>query len=209
MSLYTVARRFLVIGVPLIFAVIAVFHPMPVPIAGLADEVGWWITLHALQIPMLLLMGCAILTLGWSLSGRAVTVSRVSALVFIAVYPAYDAFAGLGSGFLVRRAEGQDAPAREVLYDAAAEVLESPINAGLYFAGTLGWVVAVVSLAVALRRGPGGRAVTILFAAAGLTLIDHGGPFGVVSFSLFAAGAALLEYRQARAVVTTDAPAMA
>jgi hypothetical protein len=197
MSQHTLARRILVIGVPIAFAVISVFHPMPEPIAGLADQVNWWITLHALQIPMFLLMGCAILALGWATSGHAVTVSRVATLVFIAVYPAYDAFAGLGSGYLVRHAEGTDAATQSVLYETVSGVFDSPINTGLYVTSTLAWMVAVVSLGVALRHGPGGRAVTILFIAAGLTLIDHGGAFGAVSFSLFAAAAALHTFARA------------
>jgi hypothetical protein len=197
MSLHTVARRVLVIGVPVAFAVISVFHPRPDPIAGLADEVGWWITLHMAQIPLFLLMGCAVLALGWAASGRAATVSRAATLIFIAFYPAYDAFAGLGSGYLIRHAEGTDAATRSVLYEAAAGVFDSPINTGLYVIGTLAWMVAVVSLGVALRGGPGGRAVTILFVASGLTLIDHGGVFGAVSFSLFAAGAVLHSFARA------------
>jgi len=191
MSQHTLARRMLVIGVPVAFAVLSVFHPIPDPIAGLADEVNWWITQHALQIPMFLLMGCAILALGWASSGRAATVSRVAALVFIAFYPAYDAFAGLGSGYLVRHAEGTDAATQSVVFEATAGIFDSPINTGLYAIGTLAWMVAVVSLGVALRRGPGGLAVTILFIASALTLIDHGGVFGAVSFGLFAVGAAL------------------
>lgn len=191
MSRQTLARRILVIGVPMAFAVISVFHPQVDPIADLADQVTWWITLHLLQIPMLLLMGCAILALGWSSSGRAATVSRVAALVFIAVYPAYDAFAGLGSGYLVQHAEGMDSATQSVLYEAAAGLIESPIDSVVYVVGTLAWMVAVVSLGLALRGGPGGRAVPVLFVASGLILIDHGGVFGLVSFSLFAAGAAL------------------
>jgi hypothetical protein len=191
MSRHTLARRILVIGVPTAFAVISVFHPQIDPIADLADQVTWWITLHMLQIPMFLLMGCAILALGWSSSGRAATVSRVATLVFIAVYPAYDAFAGLGSGYLVQHAEGMDRATQSVLYDAAAGLVESPIDGVVYVVGTLAWMVAVVSLGVALRGGPGGRAVPVLFVASGLTLIDHGGPFGLVSFGLFAVGAAL------------------
>jgi hypothetical protein len=77
------------------------------------------------------------LSLGWSSLGRAVTVRRVAALVFIAVYPAYDAFAGLVSGFLVQRAEAHDAPVRDVLYDAAAAVLDSPMNAGSMSSATI------------------------------------------------------------------------
>jgi len=197
MSEHTVARRILVIGVPIAFAVISVFHPRPEPIAALADEVGWWVTLHSLQIPMFLLMGCAVLALGWAASGRAATVSRVAALVFIAFYPAYDAFAGLGSGYLVQHAEGADVTTQSVLHDAAAGVFDSPINTGLYVVGTLAWMVAVVSLGVALRGGPGGRVVTALFIASALTLIDHGGVFGAVSFTLFAAGAALHTFGRA------------
>ena len=199
MSEHTLARRILVIGVPIAFAAISVFHPRPEPIAGLADEVGWWITLHALQIPMFLLMGCAVLALGWAASGRAATVSRVAALVFIAFYPAYDAVAGLGSGYLVQHAKGADATTQSILHDAAAGVFDSPINTGLYVVGTLAWMVAVVSLGLALRGGSGGPAVTILFVASALTLIDHGGVFGAVSFSLFAAGAAVHSLARAHA----------
>lgn len=204
MSLSTLARRVLVIGVPAAFAVLSVFHPMPDPIAGLADEVDWWIILHALQIPMFLLMGCAILALGWFSSGRAVTVSRVAALVFIAVYPAYDAFAGLGSGHLVRHAEGTDAATQSVLFEATAGIFDSPINTGLYAVGTLAWMVAVVSLGLALRGGPGGRVVTVLFIASALTLVDHGGVFGAVSFSLFAAGAAVHSFAGASEPALTN-----
>jgi len=201
MSQHVLSRRVLVIGVPVAFAVLSLFHPMPDPIAGLAEEVDWWIAQHALQIPMFVLMGCAILALGWYSRGRAAVVSRVAALVFIGVYPAYDAFAGLGSGYLVRHAEGTDAATQSVLFEAAAGIFDSPINTALYAVGTLAWMVAVVALGVALRRGPGGLAVTILFIASGLTLIDHGGVFGTVSFSLFAVGAALHTFARASAPV--------
>jgi hypothetical protein len=207
MSISTPVRRLLVIGVPIVFAVVAVFHPSPWPITDLAEKVGWWTTLHMLQIPLLLLMACAVLVLGWNLRGRAAHVSRVAALIFVAFYPAYDAFAGLGSGFLVRHAHGEDdAHDSGVLYDAAAAVFGSPENLGLYLVGTLAWAVAVVSLGVALRHGPGGRAVTVLFVASGLTLIDHGGPLGVISFSLFAAGAWVLERRTVRSGTMTPTP---
>ena len=191
MSKHTLARRILVIGVPAAFAVLSVFHPMPDPIAGLAEEMDWWIAQHALQIPMFVLMGCAILALGWYARGRAVVMSRVAALVFIGVYPAYDAFAGLGSGYLLQHAEGTDAATQSVLFEAAAGIFDSPINTALYVVGTLAWMVAVIALGVALRRGPGGLAVSILFVASGITLVDHGGVFGTVSFTLFAVGAAL------------------
>lgn len=206
MAVSTPGRRALVIGVPVVFAVIAVFHPSPWPITALTEKVGWWTTLHALQIPLLLLMACAVLVLGWKLRGRAAHVSRAAALIFVAFYPAYDAFAGLGTGFLVRHAHGEDAHDSGVLHDAAASVFGSPENTGLYLVGTIAWAVAVVSLGVALRHGPGGRAVTVLFVASGLTLIDHGGPFGVISFSLFAAGAWVLERRTVRSTTTTLAP---
>ena len=206
MTASTPVRRALVIGVPIVFAVVAVFHPSPWPITDLAEKVGWWTTLHVLQIPLLLLMACAVLVLGWKLRGRAASISRVAALIFVAFYPAYDAFAGLGTGFLVRRAHGEHAHDSGVLHDAAAAVFASPENTGLYLVGTLAWAVAVVSLGVALRHGPGGRAVTVLLVASGLTLIDHGGPFGVISFSLFAAGAWVLERRTVRSGTTTPTP---
>jgi hypothetical protein len=41
--------------------------------------------------------------------------------------------------------------------------------------------------------------VTILFIASALTLIDHGGVFGVVSFTLFAAGAAVHSFARGHA----------
>jgi hypothetical protein len=209
MSRHTLLRRLLVIGVPLVFAIASPLHPVPLPISNLVEQVDWWTTLHLLQIPLFLLMGCAILAVGWTLRGTAVTVSRVAALLFIAVYPAYDAYAGLGTGFIVRHAEGEHSEAREVLLGAAADLFESPVNGVLWGVGTAAWMVALVSLGLALRRGPGGWTVALLFAGSGVVLIDHGGPLGVTSFGLFAIGAALLEYRQARAArlpAAADAP---
>ena len=83
-------------------------------------------------------------------------------IFFIAFYTAYEVTVGLGTGVLAEYANDLPAAEQAVVADAIQyynedNVLGDPISVSLV-AGLLGWMVAMVAAAVALRRaGAAGR----------------------------------------------------
>src|SRR5918998_6630953 len=83
-----VLRRLVLLGTPLVLAVLMLFHPSPyedltgqlVPIAD------WWLTIHTLQFVLFAFMGASIWMLTDGLRGISVAVSRVTPAVAFAIF---------------------------------------------------------------------------------------------------------------------------
>ena len=101
------ARTAFLVGVPLVWAVIALLHPQGDGdvFDYLDDMVGLWLGVHFAQ-PVLALGVAAIL---WMLlAGRtstAATVARVAIPVWLVSFAVFDSVTGLGSGLAVRHAK--------------------------------------------------------------------------------------------------------
>ena len=83
-------RRTVLLGTPLILAVLMIFHPSPYDdVAGqLLPIATWWITLHTILFVLVPLMGMALWMLTAGLEGIIATLSRVAAVVFALFYAA-------------------------------------------------------------------------------------------------------------------------
>jgi hypothetical protein len=99
----TVLRRLVLLGTPLILAVLEYFHPEPGGVAEAVDQGGWFMTFHFIQLPLIGLMALAVYLLTEGLEGRAMMVSRWAVGVFAVYFSAYDAAAGIATGYALRR----------------------------------------------------------------------------------------------------------
>jgi hypothetical protein len=99
-------RRVILLGTPLTLAILEFFHPQVTrDVAGILFPVaGWWITLHIVQLVLFALMGAALWVLTDGLHGKATTVSRLGAAVFVVFYGAGDTMLGISTGLLARGA---------------------------------------------------------------------------------------------------------
>ena len=191
-----VLRRSVLLGVPLALAILEIFHPERPNSAGEAVEQGvWFMWFHFIQVPLIGLIALAVYLLTDGLEGRAVMVSRWAIGVFAVFFSAYDAAAGIGTGYALRNARGLSAGAQEAIYEAVKDMPVVSLIFGLSVVGTLGWVVALVAAAMALRRAGASLGPFILLILAGVFLMGgHPYPAGTLAFGTFFVAAAWLEF---------------
>ena len=146
------------IGTPLALGTLEIFHPMPGEnfIADLHPHVGWWLTLHVLQLPLFSLMALAVATLLTAAQARGVAagVSRIALWCFAVFYIAFDTLAGVATGLVAAHAGGLPADQQQALLPLLIDLNFSSLALGINALGALGWVTAVVAAAIALwQRG--------------------------------------------------------
>src|SRR5262245_58197515 len=98
----------LVVGAPLMLAVVECFHPHPHDLLDL--DVQTWLAVHYAQIPLFPLSALALVTLLRGRGGVAAMLCRVAMFVFAITYTAFDTTAGIVTGILVKAARTSGAP---------------------------------------------------------------------------------------------------
>lgn len=187
-------RRLILLGSPLALAILEIFHPQPGGVGESVGQGGWFMWFHIIQLPLIGLLVLAVYLLTEGLQGRAVRVSRWAIGVFAVFFSAYDAAAGIATGYALRSAQGLSAGAQEAVYEAVKDMPGLSLIFGLSIVGTLGWVVALVSATMALRRAGASRGPFVLLILAGVFLMGgHPYPAGTLAFGCFSLAAAWLE----------------
>jgi hypothetical protein len=197
-------RRALLLVVPLMLGILELGHPFVVPgtniYLALLPIVGWWTTLHMLQIPLFALFGLAAYLLVRDLEGRAAGVSRRMLALFIVVYPAFDAAVGVASGVFVGSSAGNGA-AQTILEPGLQELFWGPITGLLAIIGSGSWLIGALAGATALFKAGAPRPAVAAMALAGLLLgISHVSPLGPLACGCFLVAAALIERREQEAM---------
>ena len=202
-----VLRRFILLGTPLVLAVLMLFHPSPyedltgelVPIAD------WWLTIHTLQFVLFAFMGASVWLLTDGLRGICVVISRVAAVNFAIFYDIGDAVAGISIGILARRAAELPAEEQDALV-RAMEVLFQSSTKNLFFSiGILAFIVALVAAVVALFWADAPRVPLFLLALPVYFIgLDHAFPFGSLAFGTFFVAALWLELGRSKRISGKD-----
>jgi hypothetical protein len=195
-------RRLFLVVPPLVLAVVLWWHPAGGTnvYEGVSGDVGAWLVVHTTFLFLTPLLGLAGFVLLRGLEGRAATVSRVAIVFFLVFYTAWEMTIGVGTGVLVDYANGLPAAEQAVVADAIQDYNRNWIAADPSIAlvlGTLGWIVAMVAAAIALRRAGAGWNVTLLVGFAAL-FAAHPPPIGPIGLACFAAAGALIERARAR-----------
>jgi hypothetical protein len=193
-------RRVVVLGAPLALAILEIFHPERPTSAGEAVQQGvWFMWFHFIQVPLIGLIALAAYLLTDGLEGRSTSVSRWAIGVFAVFFSAYDAAAGIGTGYALRNARGLSAGAQEAIYEAVKDMPVVSLIFGLSIVGTAAWVVGLVGAALALRRAGASLGPFILLILAGVFLMGgHPYPAGTLAFGSFFVAAAWLEFAPGR-----------
>jgi hypothetical protein len=194
-----VLRRLVLLGTPLALAVLEIFHPQPSGVAEAVEQGEWFMWFHIIQVPLIGLIALAVYLLTEGLEGRAVIVSRWAIAVFAVFFSAYDAAAGIATGYALRNVQGLAAGAQEAVHEAVIDMPGLSLIFGLSIVGTGAWVVALIAAAIALRRGGAPRGPFILLILAGIFLMGgHPFPFGTLAFGCFFVATAWLELGSGR-----------
>lgn len=96
-------------------------------------------------------------------NGVVATISRVALAIFIIFYPTADGLLGIGTGILVRYAAGFP-PSQQAILETTIDVFwRNPIVDLIASLGSLGWIMGVLTAAIALSRPSQSRLlITIL-----------------------------------------------
>lgn len=179
-------RRLVLLGTPLAFAVLEIFHPQPDSVAEGVEQGEWFLWFHMIQLALTGLIALAVYLLTDGLGGRPVSVSRWAIAVFAVFFSAYDAAAGIATGFVLRNAQGLSVEEQTAIYEAAIDMPGLSLIFALSIVGTSAWVVALVAAAIALRRAGASRGPFILLILAGVFLLGgHTFPGGTLAFGCF------------------------
>lgn len=189
--------------VPLLLGAVQLNHPTGFTaevFAGLRSVVDDWLTLHLLQLPLVGLMGLAVLLLTAGLTGWPAALSRAAAGVFVVFSTAADAVSGLSVGTVIQQARWLPTEEQAAVGAAVQRLYFDPLVGGALsvvgILGAIGWLVAMLAAAAALyRAGAGLWSVGLLTASGVLVAVSQAPPFGPLGMLSFALAGFLLEWR--------------
>jgi len=195
---FTPIQRSVVLGAPLVLGLLEIGHPALGPQDNICSTLEpitvWWTVLHVLQIPLFALLGIASYLLLRQFTGRIALVGRVASLVFVVVYPAFDAAVGVASGVMLQSLGTLSLDQRAALEASLRALFWGPVTLSLAAVGAASWLLALASLSYLWRKCGAPMYVAVAFAASGILLaIAHVRPFGPLAcLSLFVAAAWVL-----------------
>ena len=188
MSSNPVLRRLVLLGTPLVTAVLMLFHPLPYEdiVGELVPVASWWMALHTIQFVLFAFMGAAVWLLTEGLDSFAATVSKVAAVVFALFYDIGDAVAGISTGILARSAANLPSEEQAAVAGAVEMLFRDPTKNLFFTVGIFAWIVALVAAAVALFWAGAPRApLFVLPLPVFFMSFDHAFPFGSLTFGSF------------------------
>jgi hypothetical protein len=211
---FSPAELAFLIGVPLLWGVLLLFHPggegTEVTYAELQDKVTAWMVVHIGMMLFIPMFAAAFYLLLRGVEGTSAKVSRIALVPFVVCYSAWEAIQGMAVGVLVHEVNGltgtERATGADLVHDFADNLLIRNFGV-LGSIGSLGLMTAAIAGAVALRRHAGAPvSVAALLGVSGFLITAHPPPFGPIGLALFIA-AVLLFVRGRGAAAARPAPA--
>lgn len=200
-----------VIGVPLVWAVLLLFHPTGDDediYAGLHDVVDRWLVAHVGMMVLIPLFAAAIYLLVRGIDNTAARVCRIALAPFVVFYTAWEVLLGIGTGVLVQDVNGLPADERGTGSDLVNEFTDNILLRDYGFfsiIGGLSLITATIAAGMALRRQAGVPiAVPILLGLSGFLIVPHPPPIGPLGLVLFIA--AVLLYARSQPAKQSHTP---
>jgi hypothetical protein len=199
------------VGIPLAWAVLLLFHPTgggeAVTYADVQDQVTAWLVVHIGMMVFIPLMAVAVYLLLRGIEGTAARISRIALVPFVVVYGAYEVLLGIGAGILVQDVNGLAGSEKAAGAALVNEFTDNVLIRGfsvLSSIGALAFITAMIAAGVALRREAAAPlAVPVLLGLSGFLITAHPPPFGPIGLVLFIAAVLLVVRRQAPARAPT------
>jgi hypothetical protein len=206
----TSRRMAFLIGVPLAWAILLLFHPGGEGDAiyqDIEDKVTRWQVVHVGMLLFIPTFAAAVYVLLRGVEGTAADVSRVGLAVFVVFYGAFELLQGIANGILVNEVNALSPAERAAGAELIQDFAEHPFASdfGVFsLVGGLGLLVALIAAGIALRRHAGAPvSVPILLGLSGLLIGAHPPPFGPIGLVLFIA--AVVIYARSRPTAPTSA----
>src|SRR5262249_18243462 len=192
----------LIVGAPLILAIVECFHPHPHDLLEL--DVQTWLWVHYAQIPLFPLAALAVLEFVHGRTGIPADICRVAMFVFGVGWAAWDTAAGVATGILVQAAHASGSP--EAWLKPIDAIWTDPIMGGLSGAfaafGAIALSKGTVTAGITLKSTGSSLGPVGLLALSGFGISifrTHAWPGGPLTFAgISVAGAWLLSERARR-----------
>jgi hypothetical protein len=205
---FTTGEFAFVIGVPLLWGVLLLFHPSGDGrhvYLDLRDDVTPWMVVHIGQMFFIPLMAVVVGLLLRDVEGTAARVSRIALVPFVVFYTAFELLQGIGNGILVNAVNGLPQAERAIGAELVQDFSESILirDFGVFVTiGSLALVTAMITAGIALHRHAGAPlSAAVLLGFAGFLITAHPPPFGPTGLALFVV--AVLLMRRSRSAAGT------
>jgi hypothetical protein len=193
------------VGVPLAWAVLLLFHPGGEGkelYRDLQDQVTRMLVVHIGMLLFIPLMAVVVYVLLRGVEGTAALVSRIALALYVVFYGAWEAMYGIGLGILADAVNGlppaERAVGAEVIQDYGENILLRGFGV-LVSIGSVAFIIAMIAAGIALRRHAGAPlAVAVLLGLSGFLITAHPPPFGPTGLALFIAAVLLFARSQSR-----------
>jgi hypothetical protein len=208
---FSPAELAFLIGVPLLWGILLLFHPGGEGDAiylDVEDNVTRFQVVHIGMMLFIPLMAVAVYLLLRGVEGTAAWVSRIALVPFVVVYSTWEALQGIGVGILVNELNGlpqaEQALRTDLVQGFAEHALIGPFGVFVSI-GSLGFIVAAIAAGIALHRQAGAPvSVPILLGIAGFLITAHPPPYGPTGLALFIV--AVVIYARSRSAAPAAAP---
>jgi hypothetical protein len=190
---FSPAELAFLIGVPLLWGILLLFHPggegTEVSYVELQDKVTAWMAVHIGMMLFIPLMAAVVYLLLRDVEGTAARIGRIALVPFVVFYSAWEALQGIGVGILVdevnQLAQAERATGADLVHDFADNILIR--NFGVFGnIGSLALITAAIAAGVALRRHAGAPlSVVALLGVSGFLITAHPPPYGPIGLALF------------------------
>jgi hypothetical protein len=187
-----------IVGVPIAWAILLLFHPGGDGTAIYADLKGNVSAMLAVHIGMMIfvpLFAAAIFLMLRGIDSNAAKVARIALVPYVVLYVAWEAMQGIATAVLTDKVNALPAAEQGIGASLIQEFAESPLvrDMGvLVIPASLALVIATVALGIALRDAGGPRSAPALFGIAGFLITAHPPPYGPTGLALFAAAVVYL-----------------
>jgi hypothetical protein len=201
------------IGVPLAWAVLLLFHPSgdgEQIYQDIEGNVTAMLAVHIGTMFFIPLMAVAVYLLLRGVEGTAARVARIALVPFVVFYGVWEALQGIATGLLTSQVDdlsgSQLARGETLIQDFA----ENPLvrDFGVFSTiGSLSLIVALIATGLALRREAGApQSVAVLLGVSGFLITAHPPPFGPTGLVLFILAIVLYARSQAPARAPASRP---
>jgi hypothetical protein len=197
-----------VLVVPLAWALLLLFHP-----GGEGDQIyadldgdgTRMLVVHVGTLIFIPLLAVAVYLLLRGIESTAARVSRISLLVFVVFYGAWEVLQGIANGILVDEVSALPEGDRDVGAELIQGFAESPLARDfgvLSVIGSVALVVAATAAGMALRDAGAPRWAPAVFGFAGLLITAHPPPFGPTGLVIFVVAVVLMMRSESTQPVT-------
>jgi hypothetical protein len=183
-----------VIGVPIAWAILLLFHPggeADAVYASLQNETTAMLAVHIGMLIFLPLFAIGIYLLLRGIETTAATVARWALIPFVVFYGAWESLQGIANGVLVDQANSLAEADRGVAAELIQDFAESPLvtDFGVFaIIGGLALITAMIAAGFALRDAGGPTWLPAVFGIAAFLINAHPPPFGPIGLMLFVLG---------------------